>query len=104
MDATSATRRSMVTICSPDAARMADSRRLRRRASRLDMGHDVVSPRQICACPTPKSNSAKVLQNFREGHEPCASLGLTAFGVSFILARLFCDSLPDRIGGMPAAI
>ena len=23
------------------------------------MGHDVVSPRQICAHPTPKSNSAK---------------------------------------------
>src|SRR3954453_18324718 len=59
MDATSATRRSMVTICSPDAARMADSRWLRRRASRLDIGHDVVSPRQICPHPTPKSNSAK---------------------------------------------
>src|SRR5215213_7468204 len=60
MDATSATKRSMVTICSPDAARMADSRWLRRRASRLDMGHDVVSPRQICPHPTPKSNSALV--------------------------------------------
>jgi hypothetical protein len=31
---------------------------LRRRDSRLDIKHDVVSPRQICAHPTPKSNSA----------------------------------------------
>ena len=50
----------MVTICSPDAAQMADSRWLRRRDSRLDIEHDVVSPRQICAHPTPKSNSAFV--------------------------------------------
>ena len=37
----------MVTICSPDAARMANSRWLRRRASRLDMGDDVGSPRRF---------------------------------------------------------
>src|SRR4051794_40060108 len=53
MDATSATRRSMVTICSPDDARMADSRWLRRQDSRLDIEHDVVSPRQICSYPHP---------------------------------------------------
>src|SRR3954471_21437439 len=67
MDATSATRRSMVMICSPDAARMADSRWLRRRASRLDMGHHVVSPRQIWAHPTPKSNSALIFALFDLG-------------------------------------
>src|SRR4051812_105562 len=61
MDATSATKRSMVTICSPDAARMADSRWLRRRASRLDMGDDVGSPRQICARPHPSRTALKFL-------------------------------------------
>jgi MFS family permease len=35
---------------------------------------------------------------------PCAGLGLTAFGVGFVLVRLLCGHLPDRIGGTPVAI
>jgi hypothetical protein len=62
----------MVMICSPDAARMADSRWLRRCAPRLDMGHHVVRPRQICPHPTPRSNSALPFPRTqpRERHQP----------------------------------
>jgi len=35
---------------------------------------------------------------------PHAGLGLTFFGVGFVLVRLFCGHLPDRIGGTPVAI
>ena len=35
---------------------------------------------------------------------PYAGLGLTFFGVGFVLVRLFCGHLPDRIGGTPVAI
>jgi MFS family permease len=35
---------------------------------------------------------------------PYAGLGLTFFGVGFVLARLLCGHLPDRIGGTPVAI
>jgi MFS family permease len=35
---------------------------------------------------------------------PYAGLGLTCFGVGFVLVRLFCGGLPDRIGGTPVAI
>lgn len=35
---------------------------------------------------------------------PHAGLGLTCFGVGFVLVRLFCGHLPDRIGGTPVAI
>ncbi|UDL92204.1 MFS transporter [Mesorhizobium sp. PAMC28654] len=35
---------------------------------------------------------------------PHAGLGLTFFGVGFVLVRLFCGNLPDRIGGTPVAI
>jgi MFS family permease len=35
---------------------------------------------------------------------PYAGLGLTFFGVSFVLVRLLCGHLPDRIGGTPMAI
>jgi MFS family permease len=35
---------------------------------------------------------------------PYAGLGLTAFGVGFVLVRLLCGHLPDRIGGTPVAI
>ena len=33
-----------------------------------------------------------------------AGLGLTFFGVGFVLVRLLCGHLPDRIGGTPVAI
>jgi len=33
-----------------------------------------------------------------------AGLGLTFFGVGFVLVRLLCGHLPDRIGGAPVAI
>ena len=35
---------------------------------------------------------------------PYAGLGLTCFGVGFVLVRLLCGDLPDRIGGTPVAI
>ncbi|HVZ02458.1 MAG TPA: MFS transporter [Dongiaceae bacterium] len=35
---------------------------------------------------------------------PYAGLGLTCFGVGFVLVRLFCGHLPDRIGGTRVAI
>jgi MFS family permease len=35
---------------------------------------------------------------------PYAGLGLTFFGVGFVLVRLICGDLPDRIGGTPVAI
>ena len=35
---------------------------------------------------------------------PYAGLGLTAFGVGFVLVRLVCGHLPDQIGGTPVAI
>ncbi|MDR3440936.1 MFS transporter [Telmatospirillum sp.] len=35
---------------------------------------------------------------------PNAGLGLTFFGVGFVLIRLLCGHLPDRIGGTPVAI
>ncbi|MBP2299316.1 MFS transporter [Azospirillum picis] len=35
---------------------------------------------------------------------PHAGLGLTFFGVGFVLVRLLCGHLPDRIGGTPVAI
>jgi MFS family permease len=34
---------------------------------------------------------------------PYAGLGLTFFGVGFVLVRLLCGHLPDRIGGTPVA-
>ena len=33
-----------------------------------------------------------------------AGLGLTAFGSGFVLVRLLCGHLPDRVGGLPVAI
>jgi MFS family permease len=35
---------------------------------------------------------------------PYAGLGLTFFGAGFVLVRLVCGHLPDRIGGTPVAI
>lgn len=35
---------------------------------------------------------------------PHAGLGLTCFGVGFVLVRVLCGHLPDRIGGTPVAI
>lgn len=41
---------------------------------------------------------------FRSRGWPYASLGLTCFGTGFVLVRLVCGHLPDRIGGAPVAI
>jgi MFS family permease len=35
---------------------------------------------------------------------PWAGLGLTCFGVGFVVVRLACGHLPDRIGGAPVAV
>lgn len=35
---------------------------------------------------------------------PYAGLGLTCFGVGFVLIRILCGHLPDKIGGTPVAI
>jgi MFS family permease len=35
---------------------------------------------------------------------PYAGLGLTFFGAGFVMMRLLCGGLPDRIGGTPVAI
>ncbi|TMV56814.1 MFS transporter, partial [Thioclava sp. BHET1] len=35
---------------------------------------------------------------------PFAGLGLTAFGLGFVLVRIFFGHLPDRIGGTPVAV
>lgn len=35
---------------------------------------------------------------------PHAGLGLTFFGVGFVLVRMLCGHLPDRVGGTPVAI
>lgn len=42
--------------------------------------------------------------HFRAQGWPHAGLGLTAFGGGFVLVRIFCGHLPDRIGGLPVAI
>ncbi|WP_331000138.1 arabinose transporter [Acetobacter garciniae] len=41
---------------------------------------------------------------FLHRHWPHASLGLTFFGTAFVLVRLFCGHLPDRIGGVRVAV
>ncbi|WP_199031210.1 MFS transporter [Ralstonia sp. ASV6] len=35
---------------------------------------------------------------------PYAGLGLTLFGIGFVMVRLLCGHLPDRIGGTPVAV
>lgn len=35
---------------------------------------------------------------------PYAGLGLTCFGGGFVLVRIFCGHLPDKIGGVPVAL
>ncbi|MFX9089557.1 arabinose transporter, partial [Acinetobacter baumannii] len=35
---------------------------------------------------------------------PHAGLGLTCFGAGFVIVRLACGSLPDRLGGVPVAV
>jgi MFS family permease len=42
--------------------------------------------------------------DFLERQWSHAGLGLTAFGIGFVLVRLLCGHLPDRIGGLPVAI
>lgn len=42
--------------------------------------------------------------HFRSQHWSHAGLGLTAFGAGFVLVRLLCGHLPDRIGGLPVAM
>ncbi|WP_347554385.1 arabinose transporter [Robbsia sp. KACC 23696] len=41
---------------------------------------------------------------FQQKGWPYAGVGLTAFGVGFVLVRMVCGSLPDRIGGSRVAI
>lgn len=40
---------------------------------------------------------------FTEKHWPDGNMGLGAFGCGFVIIRLFCGSLPDRIGGLRVA-
>ncbi|MDF7674518.1 MFS transporter [Acetobacteraceae bacterium ESL0709] len=40
---------------------------------------------------------------FTEKHWPGAGMGLGAFGAGFVLVRIFCGGLPDRMGGLPVA-
>jgi MFS family permease len=42
--------------------------------------------------------------HFRAENWPLAGLGLTAFGLGFVLVRLVFGHLPDRLGGLPVAI
>ncbi|NHO32445.1 arabinose transporter [Acetobacter fallax] len=41
---------------------------------------------------------------FTHSHWPHPELGLTCFGLAFVLVRVLCGHLPDRIGGYPVAI
>ncbi|NHN88400.1 MFS transporter [Acetobacter sp. LMG 1627] len=41
---------------------------------------------------------------FLHRHWPHASLGLTFFGTAFVLVRLLCGHLPDRLGGARVAL
>ncbi|MCB8879624.1 arabinose transporter [Acidisoma cellulosilytica] len=41
---------------------------------------------------------------FLSRHWPYAGLGLTCFGLGFVVVRVLCGHLPDRIGGTPVAI
>jgi MFS family permease len=41
---------------------------------------------------------------FQQKGWPYAGVGLTAFGVGFVLVRMVCGNLPDRIGGTRVAI
>jgi MFS family permease len=41
---------------------------------------------------------------FRDQHWSYAGLGLTAFGVGFVLVRGLFGHMPDRVGGLPVAI
>lgn len=41
---------------------------------------------------------------FQQRGWPLAGLGLTCFGVGFVLVRVLCGNLPDRIGGTPVAL
>jgi MFS family permease len=59
------------------------------------------------------SSACKASASPRSGRSPSyflhrnwshAGLGLTAFGSGFVLVRLLCGHLPDRVGGLPVAI
>ncbi len=41
---------------------------------------------------------------FTHRHWPHPELGLTCFGLAFVLVRILCGHLPDRIGGYPVAV
>jgi MFS family permease len=41
---------------------------------------------------------------FLDRHWGYAGLGLTAFGAGFVLVRILCGHLPDKVGGLPVAI
>ncbi|GBR11633.1 arabinose transporter [Acetobacter oeni] len=40
---------------------------------------------------------------FTHRHWPHPELGLTCFGLAFVLVRILCGHLPDRVGGYPVA-
>ncbi|UEB21921.1 MFS transporter [Bordetella holmesii] len=42
--------------------------------------------------------------HFLQRHWEYAGLGLTAFGAGFVLVRLVCGHLPDRVGGLPVVM